>query len=156
MFKIPYIGLPSFTYGKKLREMFKQNYGITIRVCFTTVKVKDYFSLQCRTPTPLLTNVVYKFQCLSDSSKSYIGKTKRHLATRVKEHKQGPSTIQNHLDECSTFRNNYSCDLFAILDSGSNDLYFTIKEAMHIKSCKPWLNKLFFTQGSSFFLNVFG
>ena len=45
-------------------EMFKQNYGITIRECFTTVKVRDYFSLKCRTPTPLLANVVCKFQCL--------------------------------------------------------------------------------------------
>ena len=111
-------------------------------------------SLKCRTPTPLLANVVYKFQCLSDSSKSYIGKTKRHLATRVKEHKQGPSAIQSHLEECRVCRDNYSCDLFAILDSGSNDLDITIKEAMHIKSCKPWLNKQLSTQGSSFVLNI--
>ena len=101
VFKIPYIGLPSFTYRKKSREIFKQNYGITIRVCFTTVIVKAYFSLKCRTPTHLLANVVYKFQCLSDSSESlYIGKSKRHRATRVKEHR-GPSAIQNHLDDCS-------------------------------------------------------
>ena len=113
-------------------------------------------SLKCRTPTPLLANVVYKFQCLSDSSKSYIGKTKRHLATRVKEHRQGPSAIQNHLDDCSVCRENYSCDLFAILDSSSYDLDITIKEAMHIKSRKPWLNEQLSAQGSSFVLNIFG
>ena len=40
----------------------------------------------CHTPLPLLANVVYKFQCLRDVDKVYIGKTRRHLATRVKEH----------------------------------------------------------------------
>ena len=28
---------------KKVREIFKQHYGITIRVCFTTFKVKKLF-----------------------------------------------------------------------------------------------------------------
>ena len=62
----------------------------------------------------------------------------------------------NFLEECRVCRDNYSCDFFAILDSGSNDLDITIKEAMHIKSRKPWLNKQLSTQGSSFVLNIFG
>ena len=33
-------------------------------------------------------NVVYKFNCLCDINISYIETTKRHLATRIKEHEQ--------------------------------------------------------------------
>ena len=76
------------------------------------------------------------FQVRSDTMVS-----KNHLATRVKEHRQGHSAIQSHLDECCTCRDSYSSDLFSIIDSGSNDFDIMIKEAMHIKSCKSWLNK---------------
>ena len=64
-------------------------YNITGRkslMLFTSFKVKNYFSLKCRTPLPLLANVVYKFKCLRNANNIYIGKTIRHLATRVKEH----------------------------------------------------------------------
>ena len=39
----------------------------------------------------------------------------------MKEHRQGPSAIQSHMDERSMSRNNYSCDLFSILDCRVND-----------------------------------
>ena len=92
-----------------------------------------------RTLLPLLANVVYKFKCLCDANNIYIGKTIRHLATRVKEH-------------CKL---NFSCDIFSIIDSGKNDFEITIKEALHIKFKKPTINRLLFCQGSSFVLNVF-
>ena len=129
-FRVPYIGLPSFILGDKLREIFIQHYGITIRVRFTTFKVKNYFSLKCRTPTPLLANVVA-------SNKSYIGKTKRHLATRVKEHRQGHLAIQSHLDECSACKDSFSCDLFSIIDSGSIDFDITKKKICITNHANP-------------------
>ena len=67
-----------------------------IRVVFTSFKVKNYFSLECRTPLPLLANVVYKFKCMRDANNIYIGKTIRHLATWVKEHGTSPSAVSNH------------------------------------------------------------
>ena len=87
---------------------------------------------------------VYNIEC-KDCNATYIGETERSLqarhlatrATRVKEHRQGHSAINSHLDESSTCRDSYSCDLFSIIDSGSNDFDITIKEAMHIKSFKP-------------------
>ena len=85
IFFIPYIGLPSIIFSRKLKELFKKYYCIDIRIVFTSFKVKNYFSLKCRTPLPLLANVVYKFKCLRDANNIYIGKTIRHLATRVKE-----------------------------------------------------------------------
>ena len=84
IFFIPYIGLPSIIFSRKLKELFKK-YCIDIRIVFTSFNVKNCFSLKCRTPLPLLANVVYKFKCLRDANNIYIGKTIRHLVTRVRE-----------------------------------------------------------------------
>ena len=118
IFFIPYIGLPSITFSRKLKELFKKYYCIDIRIVFTSFKVKNYFSLKCRTPLPLLANVVYKFKCLRDANNIYIGKTIRHLATRVKEHgtSPSPSAVSNHLSSCETWKLNFSCYNFSIID----------------------------------------
>ena len=155
IFFVPYIGLPSVIFGRKLREMFKKYYCIDIRIVFTTFKVKNYFSLKCRTPMPLLANVVYKFQCLRDADGVYIGKTIRHLVTRVKEHSHSGSAIYDHLLQCEECKKKISCNLFTVIDSGRNDFEISIKEALHIKSKKPRLNKQMFSQGASFTLNIF-
>ena len=86
IFFIPYLGLSSIIFSQKIKELLNKYYCIDIRIVFTSFKVKNYFSLKCRTPLPLLANVVYKFKCLRDANNIYIGKTIRHLATRVKEH----------------------------------------------------------------------
>ena len=157
IFFIPYIGLPSIIFSWKLKELFKKYYCIDIRIVFTSFKVKNYFSLKCCTPLPLLANVVYKFKCLRDANNIYIGKTIRHLATRVKEHgtSPSPSAVSNHLSSCETCKLNFSCDSFSIIDSGKNDFEITIMEALHIKFKKPKINRQLFCQGSSFVLNVF-
>ena len=103
----------------------------------------------------MLANVVYKFKCLRDANNIYIGKTIRHLATRVKEHITSHSAVSNHLSSCETCKLNFSCDSFSIIDSGKNDFEITVKEALHIKFKKPTINRQLFTQGSSFVLNVF-
>ena len=152
---IPYIGLPSIIFGRKIKDLFKKNYAIDIKIVYTTYKVKHYFSLKCRTPLSLLANVVYKFQCLRDANVAYIGKTKRHLATRVKEHGHSSSAVFDHLSTCSTCKSKYSANCFKILQRGKNDLDITIKEALHIKYNRPSLNKKLYTQGTSFVLKIF-
>ena len=142
-------------FGRKIRAIFRKYYAIDVRIVFVSFKVKKYFSLKRRTPLPLLTNVVYKFQCLRDANQIYIGKTMRHLVTRAREHGHSPSAIHSHLELCETCRKDFSCNLFSVLDTGKNDFEITIKEALHIKSKKPKLNKQLCTQGSSFLLNIF-
>ena len=154
IFFIPYIGLPSIIFSRKLKELFKKYYCIDIRIAFTSFKVKNYFSLKCRTPLPLLANVVYKFKCLRDANNIYIGKTIQHLATRVKEHGTSPSAVFSHLLSCETCKSNFSCNSFSIIDSGKNDFKITVKEALHIKFKKPTINRqisaLFGRKGFSF------
>ena len=109
IFSIPYVGLPSTIYARKISQLMKDNFCITVRVVFNTFKKKNYFSLKCTTPIPLLANVVYKLQCLSDSDKAHIGKTKPHLTLRVKGALQGPAAVQNHLDNCNACKERFSC-----------------------------------------------
>ena len=156
LFFTPYIGLPSIIFTRKLKSLFKKYYGIDLRIVFTTFKVKNYFSLKCRSPLPLVANVVYKFQGLCDTDCIYIGKTMRHLATRVKEHGTSASAIHDHLRTCDPCRSKFSIDNFQILDRGKSDFEISVKEALHIKSKKPMLNKqLAGTQGSCFSLSIF-
>ena len=135
-------------------KSFKTYYCIDIRIVFTSFKVKNYFSLKCRTPLPLLANVVYKFKCLRDATNIYIGKTIRHLATRVREHDTSPAVF-SHLSSCETCKSSFSCNSFLIIESGKNDFEITVKEGLHIKFKKPAINRQLFIQGSSFVLNVF-
>ena len=89
-------------------------------------------------------------------NQTYIGKTKRHLATSVRENLSGNSAIFLHamLQSCNAC--NYSaikiCD---ILSHGSNDFDNKVKEALYIKKQKPLLNKHLHQHGASFSLNVF-
>ena len=155
IFCIPYIGLPSIIFGRKVRALFSTNYGISIRIVYSTFKVGNYFSLKSKTPMHLLANVIYQYKCLCDTSLTYIGKTKRHLAIRVKEHKQGQSAIHDHLEGCDQCKQAFSCKEFSVIDSGRDDYETTIKEALHIKYMKPRLNRQLYSQGASFVLNVF-
>ena len=147
----------NFCLTLKVRESFRKLYGIDIKVIYTSFKVKNYFSLKCHTPLPLLAKVVYKFQCLHDVDKVYIGKTRRHLATRVKEHGHSTSSsaIRDHLSSCPTCQSEYSSSSFRVIDTARNDFEVTIKEALHIKNSKPALNRQLFNSGSSFVLNIF-
>ena len=123
----------------------------------STFKVKNNFSLKCRTPRSLMANVVYKFNSSRDANISYIGKTKRHLATIVREHSNSASAICDHLGGCTTCKLSYSIDNgFKILDVGKNDFEITVKEALRIKHFKPSLNKKLTIQGTSnYVLKIF-
>ena len=130
---------------------------LTLRLFIHHLRLKINFSLKCHTPLPLLAKVVYKFQCLHDVDKVYIGKTRRHLATRVKEHRHSTSSsaIRDHLSSCPTCQSEYSSSSFRVIDTARNDFEVTIKEALHIKNSKPALNRQLFNSGSSFVLNIF-
>ena len=92
--------------------------------------------------------------CPVDPDSSYIGKTKRHLEIRVKEHKNKQSAIRDHMNKCIC-KDNFSIDNFTIIDSGKSNFETQIKESLHIKINKPKLNNQLNSKGSSFFLSIF-
>ena len=56
------------------------------------------------------------------------GKTMLHLATRVREHGTSSSAVSNLLSSCQTYRSNFSCNNFSIIDSGECDHEITVKD----------------------------
>ena len=80
----------------QLRQSFKRHFNVNLHCSFNTTKIKNFFSLKCPTPILLKANVVYKFNCLCDVNISYIGKTKRHLATKIENYRFEKSAIGQH------------------------------------------------------------
>ena len=83
--------------------------------------------------------------------------SRRHLATRVKEHGHSTSSsaVRDHLSSCPTCQSEYSSSSFRVIDTARNDFEVTIKEALHIKNSKPALNRQLFNSGHPLYLIFF-
>jgi hypothetical protein len=138
-----------------LIKLFK-SLNCDINIVFTTTKVSNYFSLKDRTPHCLKSGVVYLYRCQVDPDITYIGKTKRHLFKRVREHKDPSkrSSIQDHLLTCNC-SDLFRPDKFKILHSNPCDFTLQIVEALCIKKFNPNLNRSICNNGSSYFLKLF-
>ena len=135
-------------------KVFKE-VDIDITIMYSSTKLGRFFPLKCPTPLALRSGVVYQFKSLCDADWSYIGKTKRHLSTRVKEHLSGKSAVADHVTCCSACSAGYGLDCFDVLCTSSSDFDARIKEALLIKCANPSLNRQLATQGSSYFLKIF-
>ena len=98
----------------------------------TTLRVNSLSFFLC-----VLTVVLTIFQSC------YIGETKRHLPTRIKEHLQTDkkSHILQHLNENPNCRDLCDDSCFTIIDHASSSFRLKLKEALHITWLKPVLNK---------------
>ena len=92
---------------------------------------------------------------------TYIGKTKRHLFTRVEEHldlnkPEKKSEVKTHIQGCVACRQRgISLDNFTVIRKFRNDYDCQINEALLIRKFKPKLNIQLFNSGASFLLKVF-
>ena len=110
------------------------------------------FRFKDTVPVPLRSSIVYKYECNRCKS-VYIGKTSRHLSTRVSEHlgvsyrtavplTNPPfSAIRNHIN---FNHNNYtiSPNEFTIIESALTDFQLLKKESILIKQIQPNLNNM--------------
>ena len=150
---IPFVGHPSIAFKKSLaKNLMSINKGCC--TIFKTFNVQNYFSLKDEIPLALQANVIYLFESSCDKNQTYVGKTKRHLATRFREHFSGYSAIFEHISSCCTF-NHSTIENFHILSCGSNDFDNKVKEALYIKKQNPLLNKHLHQHCASFLLNIF-
>ena len=146
--KIPYFGIQSIYFRKKLRCIFKKiNNDLPIQWVFTCSKIKSQFSNKDKTPLILKSYVVYKFTCEVDPRTTYIGRTARHMNARIKEHRNYNSAISDHRLNCQC-----KCDSsnFKILTQAKDSFELNIKEAIYIKKLCPNLNKQLNHEGSFF------
>ena len=95
--------------------------------------------------------IVYRIKC-ADCKACYIGKTKRHLITRIEEHK----TIKNTNKKTNNkFKDDHESAVYKhmmdsghriafddveVLDSAPSDYRLKLKEAFYIKKYKPTMN----------------
>ena len=161
IFGVPWVGNASREYKKKITELIKQHLEVDISTYFTSLKVSSFFSLKSGTPHALKARIVYKYECLSVSGTYYIGKTKRHLVTRAKEHttpkESNISEIKNHIFGCDNCKNgDLSEDQFQVMKQCRNDYSARIYEALYIKKFRPKINKQkYASKGESYLLRVF-
>ena len=86
-FKIPFYGNESFKIRKNLTELINKNYPqVKLSIIFTSGKrISHFFGFKDTVADTLRSSLIYKFQC-SRCNSTYVGKTTRHLGTRISEH----------------------------------------------------------------------
>ena len=121
-YKLPYIGSYSNSTKKKIYELCKTFCKNTnVKIVFSPFKLQDLFSSKDCLPVALKSFVVYKFTCAGCQS-CYIGETKCHLPTKIKEHLQTDtkSHICQHLNENPNCTDLYDDSCFIIIDHASS------------------------------------
>ena len=142
-FKLPFIGMYSKVTQIKIERLCKRfcKNG-KVKLVFTSNKLRQTISSKDCCPSVLSLKVVHKFVCASCNA-SYVGKTHRHLTTRIVEHfgKDKNSHIYQHLMSSTDFFNACSRDCFSILDSARTKHQLRIKESLFINWLKTTLNQ---------------
>ena len=140
--KLPYIGNYSRLTQIKIRQLCKHFCkDLNIKLVFSTLKIKTFFSFKDPIPTALKSFVVYEFTCAGCNS-HYIGETSRHFSTQIKDHTltDRNSHVFKHLNNSTNCKNHYTPNCFKILDLTKTTHTLKLKEAIHIRNRKPELN----------------
>jgi hypothetical protein len=85
--RVPYYGEPSEIFGKRVVAAVAKQYPLKkVRTVYDlTSRIGQYFNTKDPIPTDLRSGIVYEV-VFSQCNVNYIGKTCRHLQTRVNEH----------------------------------------------------------------------
>jgi len=136
---IDYFGLISDSFCKKIKKICK-SCDIDCNIVFKTRKLSSFFSLKSPVPTELKSMSVYAFSCPDAQGKPiYIGKTTRHMISRMKEHRNKlDSSIHDHILTCNKHLNFFQD--FKILSFKHSDFELKITESLLIKKLRPTLN----------------
>ena len=108
------------------------------RVIFTLKKLKTVLpSLKSSVDKSLKSGVVYKITCPRCNS-CYVGQTRRHLITRIKEHVRKNAPVSIHMTSC---QHTLTMDDVTILKASSRSTrHLMTLEALFINQLKPRLN----------------
>ena len=148
--KLPFYGTYSYVMKRKLSQLFRKYYPeISLRVIMTnTNTIGKLFQFKDRLPDILCSRIVYKYSC-GDCGATYVGKSQRHLHTRIAEHKglsirtgqplakPSFSNIRNHAWQCN---HRIVKDNFKIITRSENNQDLHILESLAINQHKPNLN----------------
>ena len=140
---LPFYGKFSDVLQKRLVSLFKVTYPqVDLKIKFrTTLRLAHLFNFKDKIPLRFRAFVVYGVHCTNCDS-FYVGKTKRHMATRYREHcnPKRPTAVTTHI---MTENHDFSLDDMTILDTSNyrTDEELYIKETLVIRELKPDLNE---------------
>ena len=84
-FRLPYLPFSNFAQ-RKIRTLIKRYCSnLTIKLAFSSFKIKDLIKVQNFVLRSLLYSVVYRLTCAGCNSE-YVGETCRHISTRICKH----------------------------------------------------------------------
>ena len=117
IFKIQY-GKGSKQLSSSIKDLLPKN-NKAIQVIYETKRIGSYLSTKCKTPKECKANLVYQFKCHGCDTR-YIGQTKRHLRTRVGEHRQRSreSAIKDHALICDSRNQHINLSEFTVIKDG--------------------------------------
>ena len=138
---LPYVNRKCEDFAHRIRHLVNSNFAdMDFNVAFQTPRTignlfpfKDKIKLNVEKSM-----LVYRISC-KQCDADYIGKTKRILFHRVKEHQAKGSACYIHASTNPGHEMNY--ESIEVIDQASNDLKLRIKELLHILKRKPSLNK---------------
>ena len=148
--RLPFYGTYSYVMKRKLSQLFKKYYPqINLRVVMVNNNtIGKLFKFKDPLPAMLCSHMIYKYSC-GDCGATYVGKSQRHLHTRIAEHKgvsprtgqqlsqPSFSNIRNHAWDSD---HNILKDNFKVVARGTNNQDLLILESLAIHSLKPNLN----------------
>ena len=123
----------------QLTKYVEQNYlAVDFRFAFKAHStLSRCLSFKDKINQHMKSKIVYQINCL-DCKKFYIGKTKRQLGVRVKEHRiEESSSVHKHM---IADNHRIDWDEIKIIDSARDDRRLLLKEMLHINKLKPELN----------------
>ena len=146
---LPYTGECSDQFRFRFIRFIKRH-NLNCLLTFTPSKVSNYFSLKSSVPDILKSCLVYKYVCPVEPGHVYIGKTKRHFSTRIREHCTTNTAVRAHCDICHCFSPNN----FSVIRTCNTDYETTLAEALLIRKNSPTLNNTLANNGSCTLLQL--
>ena len=142
--KLPYFGKCSTVFAQTISSLIKDTFDMKVDAVYSSLKLQSMFQLKSPTPFEFSSNVVYKFECVSNHSLFYVGQTARHLVERAKEHlsfSDKESAVGEHIKSCDMCKSaQLSVQNFQILKKCRNKFSTKIFEALFIQKLHPTLN----------------
>ena len=139
MIFLQYRGKCSESYARDIRRLCTSSVvtSVQCKVIFTLRKLKTVLpSLKEPVEKFLRSGLVYQIKC-SHCEVCYVGKTRRHLQARFKEHLRG-GPVKAHLETCIDGITQDSVDILGSTSKG--EVHLLTLEALWIRELKPFLN----------------
>ena len=149
--KIPFCGSYSYTLKRKICQLFKKYYPqIKLRIILDNSNtIASMFRFKDRLPNMLCSGIVYKYSC-GDCGATYVGKSQRHLKTRISEHRGlsvrtgqqlSRPAFSNIRDHAWQKEHRIKDENFKIIERSYNKNDLLILEAIAIVKHRPNLNE---------------